>query len=453
MSGGGVPQWTAGAATEDITPPPGIRLSGFAGRPPGGNIGVRDRLRASALYLSDGSGGAAVIVALDVIGLTPGDDARARRAIAAATGVRPDAVLIACSHTHAGPAMMPLRGTGDQENGWRRVVLERVATAARRAKDAAAPVGALRAGAADCAASINRRQRRGAGGGAGIVLGENPDGVRDPACRVLLLEGADGGAPRAALFSYAMHPVALGRTMRVSADWVGVSRDALEREWGCPALFLQGCCGDINPRCGAGGERSEECTESAGREVAAAARKAVSLAEPIRELPRITAGAAIAPLPFAPMPDADERATVEAAARATLAGSPEPGTRDVFSAYIDWARDCARAEERARRERRDTAAPVPARVSALALGPVTLIGMPGEIFTEIGLSVRAVLPGAWPLGYTNGNLGYLYPDSALDDGGYEVECAYRLYGLRSAARGTAAALVRAAERAAARARG
>jgi len=50
------------------------------------------------------------------------------------------------------------------------------------------------------------------------------------------------------------------------------------------------------------------------------------------------------------------------------------------------------------------------------------------------------LPGAWPVGYAAGNIGYLYPADALGQGGYEVEVAHRLYGTRQAGPGTSDAL-------------
>ena len=95
----------AGVALTDITPPVGTRLSGFAGRPVPGFVstGVRDPLRATVLWLEG-----ALVVALDVIGLTPRDDRALRRRLAVAVGCAPEAVLIACSHTHSGPATMTI---------------------------------------------------------------------------------------------------------------------------------------------------------------------------------------------------------------------------------------------------------------------------------------------------------------------------------------------------------
>ncbi|MES2461030.1 MAG: neutral/alkaline non-lysosomal ceramidase N-terminal domain-containing protein, partial [Armatimonadota bacterium] len=233
-----------GVATEDITPPVGIRLSGYAGRP-FANIGVLEPLRANALYVSD-SKSAVVVIALDIIGLSPRDDAALRREIAQKLGISAKAVLVTCSHTHSGPATQLIRATGNKETAWTKEVLARAVRAAQTAHATARTITGASAGESPCYAAMNRR------------IPEPPEGIRDdgtndtgpmdPACRVLRFFGGDG-APAAALFQYAMHPVSLSRENRhVSPDWVGAARARLEEAWQCPVLFLPGCCGDINPR-------------------------------------------------------------------------------------------------------------------------------------------------------------------------------------------------------------
>lgn len=60
------------------------------------------------------------------------------------------------------------------------------------------------------------------------------------------------------------------------------------------------------------------------------------------------------------------------------------------------------------------------RVSALNIGDIFLVSL--------------------PVGYANGNLGYLYTNQTFKEGGYEVDAAYRLYGERQADLGAARAL-------------
>lgn len=416
----------AGVGQEDITPPPGIRLSGYAGRT-GPNTGCRDPLYASALYLDDGES-AALILTLDVMGIAPRTDVRLRVLIGSELGMTADAVLVACSHTHAGPATIHARGTGDFEAVWTEEVLARAVRAAASARrDASAMT--LRQGRGVCFAGINRRQA--------VSKASKPNQFCDPTCRVLLLERR--GQPAAALVHYAMHPVTLGNdNRRVSADWVGAMRARMKQTLNCPVLFLQGCCGDINPRLCHG----EQFCEAVGADVAGSALSCLDGLRSI-ENPRLHMGAAEAVIPLRPLPSEEELAQREQAARVCLAGADDETTslfaRDLAQADLEWAKAC-------RDYRRHGVEPssVTGRVSALSLGEIVLIGLPGEIFSEIGMDIEAAVPGAWTVGYTNGNLGYLYPDQALDEGGYEVELAYRLYGEQQADRGTADALIQSA---------
>lgn len=417
----------AGTAREDITPPPGIRLSGYAGRT-GPNIGCRDPLYAAALFVTDGFM-EAVILTLDVIGLTADMDAHLRTLIGDRLNIAADAVLVACSHTHSGPATMPLRATGAMEMLWTETILERAARAAVAAKARAAAVTARHdSGQSD--ANINRRQAA----GRNIAIGHNPHGPCDPRCRLLLLESDSG--PLAAVVHYAMHPVVLGSdNLRVSADWVSAMRIRVEQALGCPVLFLQGCCGDINPRT----RGTDAICDSVGADVAGAALTARANLRSM-DSPRLGIGAAEAKIPVLPLlPDA-ELTKIEQAARATLADPQSSlGQRHIAEADLDWSDAC-----RALRQSGDAVNYVPGRVSALNIGDIVLVGLPGEIFHDIGADIQAAMPNVWPVGYANGNLGYLYPDQAYREGGYEVEVAYRLYGERQAGPGTAHALAEAA---------
>lgn len=397
-----------GVALADITPPVGTRLSGFAGRPVPGFVstGVRDPLRATVLWVEG-----ALVVALDTIGLTPRDDRALRRRLARAVGGAPEAVLIACSHTHSGAATMTIRATGDKEVAWTRELFRRVEMAAKEAKASARSLVEARLGEESCDAAINRRRA---------------EGPRDARVQTLLLQTDSG--PLVTLVHFACHPVALGnQNTLLSADWVASLREHAEPALGCPTLFLQGCCGDINPRFGT--SRGESEAARVGKEVAEAVLAAATASERVA----LTAPVAVhrrARLPLHPYPDHATLAEREQEAQGRLAAL---GRSDIDQGFLEWI-----AAVRKKTEREFALA----TVSRLTLGPLTLVGLPGEIFTEIG---QALETDAWPIGFANGNLGYLYPDSALDEGGYEVTLAYKLYGEQQAGRGTAQALIRAAQ--------
>ena len=61
-------------------------------------------------------------------------------------------------------------------------------------------------------------------------------------------------------------------------------------------------------------------------------------------------------------------------------------------------------------------------LTGIQIGPVVLLGIPGEPFTDIGVGIKEA-PG-WemilPCGLTNGYMGYFPMKSAYDEGGYEA---------------------------------
>ena len=79
---------------------------------------------------------------------------------------------------------------------------------------------------------------------------------------------------RAVLVNYACHPVVLGpQNRKISADYPGVMRRLVEQQLGADAIciFLQGCCGDINPlRMVRGDDRAQDfdVVEQVGAELA-----------------------------------------------------------------------------------------------------------------------------------------------------------------------------------------
>jgi hypothetical protein len=67
-------------------------------------------------------------------------------------------------------------------------------------------------------------------------------------------------------------------------------------------------------------------------------------------------------------------------------------------------------------------------VQALRIGDVCIVGMPGEVFSEIGFQIEETIAGpALVLGYSNGNVGYLCTQASYAGGGYEPSFSWMLY--------------------------
>ena len=69
-----------------------------------------------------------------------------------------------------------------------------------------------------------------------------------------------------------------------------------------------------------------------------------------------------------------------------------------------------------------------AEVQALRIGELTIVGLPGEVFLEIGAQIEKTISGpSLVLGYSNGNVGYLCTQSSYAEGGYEPSFSWMLY--------------------------
>jgi neutral ceramidase len=97
-----------------------------------------------------------------------------------------------------------------------------------------------------------------------------------------------------------------------------------------------------------------------------------------------------------------------------------------------WARDMLKA-----REDGIETPEIEAEIGAIAIGPIVLVGIPGELFCELGMMVkgRAKAKLTMVIGYANGDIGYIPTSSSYRIGGYEVEESYKYYGLSQIAPG------------------
>jgi hypothetical protein len=223
-----------------------------------------------------------------------------------------------------------------------------------------------------------------------------------------------------------------------------MAKSVVEEQLGGTCLFLQAATGDIGPRRGFTGDMN--VYRKFGRLLGLEASK---LALGIETLPKREKLIGLQ----------------ESGARIALfedeAVEPEPATLDVRSKVLQLplkefpAPEVAEAEaaklrdELNRRRREGNAAEIQAatalatqagmdadrarlyhgkthvdwQLQGMRVGPVSLISIPGEPFTEIGqeIAARSPFPHTLFSGYSNGGFGYMPVRSAYPEGGYEVE--------------------------------
>ena len=176
----------------------------------------------------------------------------------------------------------------------------------------------------------------------------------------------------------------------------------LERELGPGAtcLFLQGAAGDINPV--RGDSRDWRDVETYGLIVAGAALQAIGAAR---------------------LQEPNAEPTIGAASqRLTLPAREAPSVAEAEAALAQAGPDQVRSARETYRLAQFGTAPIEAEVQVLRVGSVAIAAFPGELFSALGLALKARSPAARTLvaECANGCYGYLAPRDQWAKGGYEV---------------------------------
>lgn len=243
----------AGVARRDITPPLGIYSRSWGAAPTDVAEGVHRPLTATALALAgSGDGAPVLLVALDLGWFRSAEDELSvRRSVLDALDLDESRVMIAMSHTHAGPSV----STADRDKpGGEKVVpyLESVRAALREAA-AEAVEGLAPALLSWTRGHCDLARNRDLDQGDRHACGFNPATEADDTVLVGRVTSERGIL--ATLVNYACHPTTLAWENRlISPDYVGAMREVVEGATGAPCLFLQGASGELGPRQGLTGE-------------------------------------------------------------------------------------------------------------------------------------------------------------------------------------------------------
>jgi neutral ceramidase len=409
--------WT-GCATVDITPPEGIHMGGYWGRSSGAT-GIHDRLMAKALVWGR-EGTFSVLVTLDLVAVGPEWVQTLRQMVQTQFAIPAERLMVCCSHTHAGPLTMPFRGMGEVDSAY----LTKVRTAcAHVIKTALAALGPTAIGYTKIPVQlgINRRAQRAAVGSVGA---QNRSGPVVPYVHVVRLTGVQGVV--ATLFSHACHPVVLGNSNHsISGDFAGAAATWIEEQSGRPALFVNGACGDINPRI-TNGDFAD--VAALGRELGEAVWAAGDILQRVSDPSPKKGQRTKIDLPLIEPPPpwrlgAEKMALqLKAEIKKIRDGGGDMWARKIPEARLEWAQALS---EKMRNGRVDTVQPF--EIQVLDLAGIQLLGMEGEIFARYQLEIEAKYDQAILCGYANGCVGYIPTADEYACGGYEIDEAYKVF--------------------------
>ncbi|MGZ5479360.1 MAG: hypothetical protein ACXWGZ_07170 [Candidatus Aminicenantales bacterium] len=393
---------TVGYGERVVTPPLGVDLAGYGFYLDRKAASILDDLKCRAVHLKSGDR-SLLLIGCDVIGFTVGDADTIRGRIAAAHGLPCEAVLLAATHTHCGPATQPMPGLGDIDPAYMRRLGALILEAAAEAVSAPRPAEFSYALEAIEPLGYNRRKK-------------DFSGI-DPVLKAAIFRTPDR---KLYLLSYACHAVVFGRKSHVSADWPGAVVREIERT-GHRAVFFQGFCGDIDPviqmnRWGEGtSDDLFDIADLVRRRLVRAERYAVPQPEP-----RLAASELRIDIPLTVY---DKRTIEREAASFEETYSQFPGAARFAR---DWRKRALAAAPVLRQSPEVRSVPV----QALAVGGLKLIALPGEFFSQIGLKLQKTEAPLVPIGYANGNIGYIPTDRDFRDrADYACYCAPMFYQL------------------------
>ena len=365
-----------------------------------------------------------ILVSMDILSSTCAYADKIRERISEATGVPFSNILIAAIHTHSGPLVeYPIWTTpASPETSGRTadLTVEAAKAAWENRAEAKLGVGKTR----EIRYSFNRdfylvdgRVIMNPGNHEHEIV--RPAGGVDHSVDVMRIDDMEGNI-KCFIVNYANHPDCyyIPNKIAYSADFPGYMRRALKAEYGedVKVLFFNGTAGNIN------------CLDFVdGTSKAYYCRK--------ENAPKII-GEALAEDIIALNP---EIKTDETNAEIKVIDRKHNTPRRFKTEeHIEWAKkvmadpnarfdDRTYAEEYLSDEEVGLSKEIPIEIHTIKLGPWAITGLPGEIYTEIGIKIKAWSPFEHTLIFelANGTHGYIAPAYMVDSGVYESRLSQR----------------------------
>jgi len=412
---------TAGVAVIDITPPIGYRMSGYFRERL--STGVSNPLQAKAIVLRQGDQCAAMVFC-DLIGLSLDVSSRARKLAAEKTGIPAENILIAATHTHTGPLYFgALRkhfhdlavakyGSDPREKvDYPSELIAKIVKVIVEADTAAKPIHLGSGVTEQHGLSFNRRfhMKDGSVQFNPGVLNPNivrPAGPIDPEVGIVFFREAESGKAIAAFVNFALHLDTVGGT-KYAADYPFYLEQSLRETFGEDLVLLYGTgtCGDINHIDVTKKERLK--TDYIGRTLAQTVQAKTGQLKAVAK-PALAVRSELVQVPlqrYEPEKIAWARENIK------KVGTRELSFLKQVEAYKILALEMRGGDN------------IPLEVQVFRLSrDVALVGLPGEVFVDLGLAIKRASPFATTLimELCQDAPGYIPTKKAFAEGSYET---------------------------------
>ena len=394
----------------DVTPPVGSPLAYDPTRE------VETPLTARGIVLL-GSGKPIVLCSVDWIGIANGGRTAWRTELAEAVGTSIDRVALHTVHQHDAPecdltveSLLAEQGQGGKrfDNAFARRAMGGVVEEIKKVIKSPETVTHIGVGKGEVKMLASNRRVIGEDGKIKYWRGSTtgnpkaraePEGLIDPDVRSISF--FNGDKPIVVLCYYATHPMSYYRTGKANADFVGLAREAREKELGVTHIYFTGAAGNV-----AAGKYNDGSRKN--RQIFADRLAAgMALAWKDTQKHEVTADDVRWRTKGVKLPPS---AHLNEEAASTILGDDTKTFAERFQAAreLAWLKRCREGE--------------PIDLSCLHIGPASIVHMCGELFIEYQLAAQKMQPDRFVAmaAYGEYAMGYIGTAEAYPQGGYEV---------------------------------
>jgi hypothetical protein len=418
--------WKVGMAKVDITPRLGVPLMGnfrddYAAR------GVHDPLYAHAMVLENNTGRRVALLSIDACELDRNNIAWVKKCVLQQTKLPEESILVAAIHTHSGPATSNLGSLPKADDADIQTFLTKAAKAVSLAIADLKPATLAIGYSQEDRLSFNRRLACKDGkthmnweslDPAFVV---KPLGPIDP--QVIALSVDRDNQRQGVLVNFGLHPAILaGDNWLYSADYPGYLAEALAKVMGDDfmTVFFNGCCGNVNhidysdPLQGRGFKMAECCGYVLAAAVQQAMRTPVEIHGDVLEISHEKVS-----LKRLKISEKDRQWSEDVLEKAK--NNPTQGQVDGLPDEF-YAKTWLKMYEVQNKDDE-------VDVMVIRLGDLAIVGLPGEIFCELGMEIKKSSPAkhTMVIELANDSIGYMPNRIAFEQGGYEPSVGSTLY--------------------------
>ena len=417
----------SGMTRADITPPQGLELAGYP-HYPRNNTGFHDPLYAACMYLNNGEEEIALIT-LDLLFFSKKHVLKVRELAEKKCGIKGKNIMISCSHTHSGPwasgrlDIESLEAGKEQPVEYIEFIISTIVEIINDAKINSFEAS-FASGVAVCGAES------GIGGNRRI-----PGGPHDPLVSVLAIKDNNNDV-RGIMVNYTLHPTFIHEWSNVcTADYPCYLKMQLEEmEPNALVGFAQGASGNQSSRYYRQGESYDEA-ERVGRTLGKVAHAVLEKAVWTDDLPiKVSTDDLKIELrnfgteeQLIAQVEQDEKIYKELYAK-----YGDSKNRDEYYLWQNANLKLLGSEDQLgyiRMQKKGIKIELledesPAEVQIIRLGETLIVGVPGELFVEYALYIKAMAGFGMVIvnELSNGCLpGYVYTPESLVIGGYETD--------------------------------